>query len=139
MKALGGTITVQSEVGKGSTFICKLTVTKKPEPEQEEQSFRDLLPERDVKYTGFDTPRLSVGGNHDTCINFEHLDINFESREICNQKTILIVDDQYFNVFTLSQIIKTFIGIESDTAYSGEEAIQKIKDNGKYDMIFMDI
>jgi len=86
MKALGGSIRVESRVDDGSKFICRVMVSKKSEPEQEEPSFRDLLPDKNLY--SFDTPRLSVGGNHDTCINYDHLDI-----DALKLQSILIVDD----------------------------------------------
>jgi hypothetical protein len=48
-----------------------------------------------------------------------------KSISACNK--ILIVDDTPFNVEILQMMIQTTFGICSDTAFSGEEAIEKVK------------
>ncbi|EAR83324.2 ATPase, histidine kinase-, DNA gyrase B (macronuclear) [Tetrahymena thermophila SB210] len=63
----------------------------------------------------------------------------------CNCPQILIVDDQEFNLFSLSQLLKQFYGIISDTAINFPQVMEKIQSklNSKccktYRIIFMDI
>lgn len=53
---------------------------------------------------------------------------------------VMIVDDNDFNLVSLSQILKYKFKLSSDLAYNGQEAVNKAtnQDNG-YDIIFMDI
>ncbi|KAL4498026.1 hypothetical protein ABPG72_014883 [Tetrahymena utriculariae] len=63
----------------------------------------------------------------------------------CNCSQILIVDDQEFNLFSLSQLLKQFYGIISDTAVNFTQGMEKIQNklNSRccktYRIIFMDI
>lgn len=41
---------------------------------------------------------------------------------------ILIVDDANFNVYSLKTILENFFYLESDSSYSGKDAIKMIKD-----------
>lgn len=60
---------------------------------------------------------------------------------------ILIVDDTPFNVEILQMMIKTSFGVTCEIAFSGEEALEKVKKRHKqrqfnypmYKLIFMDI
>ncbi|RXG23489.1 response regulator [Leeuwenhoekiella aequorea] len=51
--------------------------------------------------------------------------------------SVLAVDDNKLNLILLSQLLK-LLGLSSDLAYSGAEAIEKAKFND-YQVIFMDI
>ncbi|KAL4428918.1 hypothetical protein ABPG74_017508 [Tetrahymena malaccensis] len=63
----------------------------------------------------------------------------------CNCPQILIVDDQEFNLFSLSQLLKQFYGIISDTAVNCSQVMEKIQNKliskccKTYRIIFMDI
>ena len=54
------------------------------------------------------------------------------------KRKILIVDDDPFNVFTMSKLMERF-DIPTDSASNGEKAVAMIKkDINEYGMIFMD-
>ncbi|KAM3136903.1 hypothetical protein pb186bvf_010988 [Paramecium bursaria] len=69
---------------------------------------------------------------------------NIEKGQCCSK--VLIVDDEYFNIYALMRMIQT-IGSESDYAFNGQEAIEKIMtkqqckvcNNNNYQLIFLDI
>ncbi|KAM3136901.1 hypothetical protein pb186bvf_010986 [Paramecium bursaria] len=70
--------------------------------------------------------------------------MNDNKNECCRK--ILIVDDEYFNIFALQKVMKT-LGFSSDHAYNGKEALHKINNKPKcdicdskfYTLIFLDI
>lgn len=52
---------------------------------------------------------------------------------------VLIVDDQYENIMLLKNIISKNSEYEIETAYSGEEAFEKIESGKKIDIVLLDI
>ncbi|MCL2223352.1 MAG: response regulator [Defluviitaleaceae bacterium] len=58
-------------------------------------------------------------------------------REFMPYGSVLIVDDMKTNLFVASGLMQPY-GLQIDTALSGREAIGKIRDGKKYDIIFMD-
>lgn len=52
---------------------------------------------------------------------------------------VLIVDDQYENIMLLKNIISKNSEYEIETAYSGEEAFEKIEGGKKIDIVLLDI
>ncbi len=58
--------------------------------------------------------------------------------EIFKDKTILVVDDDMRNVFALSSILE-MNGIDVEIANDGIEALEKLKDMKKIDLVLMDI
>lgn len=59
-------------------------------------------------------------------------------KEPKNKKKILIVDDNKINIKIAEKLLTHHDYIETDSALSGKEAIEKVKNNN-YDLIFMDI
>lgn len=59
-------------------------------------------------------------------------------KEPKNKKKILIVDDNKINIKIAEKLLTHHDYIETDSALSGKEAIEKVK-NTNYDLIFMDI
>ena len=65
--------------------------------------------------------------------------INIKNRiDTFDGKKVLIVDDNNLNIKVALKILKEF-NLEVDQAMSGAECIEKIQNNNKYDIIFMDI
>ena len=81
--------------------------------------------------------------NIDTIVNEEpHQSPRLNSHTLnefsLRKKDILLVDDEDFNLITLQSCLKAE-RLLADTASNGEEGIQKIKENGNYKLIFMDV
>ncbi len=108
VEAMGGTITVESEYGKGSIF--SFHVVQKIVNLQPIGVWSDAKEKQDntIKQSGFVAPELKV----------------------------LVVDDTKINLRVATGLLKT-LEIVADTAESGRECLNKLKDK-KYDIIFMD-
>lgn len=68
--------------------------------------------------------------------------INFCTRSKCGCCPVLVVDDNEFNIYTLTQMIKISFNLDPDTAFDGHQAVEKFKESCKccpYRLIFMDI
>jgi len=60
----------------------------------------------------------------------------------CGCSPVLVVDDNEFNIYTNKQMLKTHFKLRSDTAYDGQQAVDKFRQSLKccpYRLIFMDI
>jgi signal transduction histidine kinase/FixJ family two-component response regulator len=123
VKLMHGEINVESEVGKGSTFTVRL-------PQK-----IDIIPEQGS---------FAVLGKK--VVNNLHKH-QFSSvtrlkkppilREDMSYGSVLIVDDVEMNLFVAKLLLRPY-GLKIDTASSGYEAIDRIKDGSVYDVIFMD-
>ncbi|MBO6282718.1 MAG: response regulator [Pseudobutyrivibrio sp.] len=105
---MDGSISVESEVGKGTTFTVVIP-----------QEIRSIEP----------CGVFSMGPNGDRRVADRH-----EVFDILGK--ILVIDDVAINLRVFSMLLKN-TDIAVDTAISGAEAIEKIKST-KYDMIFID-
>jgi len=107
---MGGTIKVDSQLGKGSTFTVELELRIR---EQED----DQAPkEQRGEETALNKGRSIVAGRH-----------------------VLVVDDIDINRMLLTKILST-LGADCDTAVDGQEAVDKFEASqpGEYDLILMD-
>jgi len=127
---MGGDITAESEYGKGSCFSAFIvqerrdaaivgeetaeTLRRCQQPQRNLQTFQitDLSSEKAADYAA--QPKV----NH-------------------SLYTILAVDDHLNNLLLIREQLKP-LGIHVDTASSGQEALEKIKSYGTYDLIIMD-
>jgi len=113
---MNGEITVQSEPGKGSVFTVRILQKKSGSAVfgnecsqiQEASKFHSII----TKKTRFVRECMSYG-------------------------SVLVVDDVESNLFVAKGMLLPY-GLNVDTAASGFEAIDKIKDGNIYDIIFMD-
>ena len=117
IKLMGGTINVESRVGEGSSF----TVT---------------LPQKKIG---------SATLGHETVENLQNFDTTERALKRINQLKytpmpygrVLVVDDVESNLYVAKGLLMPY-RLTIETADSGFEAIQKVKDGNAYDIIFMD-
>lgn len=111
-KLLGGWITLQSEVGVGSTFTVYIP----------------SLPQGVQRIVEAPTPRTPK------VLPVERVYTN----EVFNGKTILLVDDDSRNIFALKQALEQK-GATIIEAGNGVEALEKLEQHTEIDIILMDI
>ena len=117
---LGGKISVNSTEGVGTTFMVTLTqdIITESSPIQEEEIHSK-------------TEVTNVTNNE---INNQ----NTEDNQPNNRKKLLVVDDNKLNLKVASKLLENF-DFDVETSNSGFECIDKINNQNKYDLIFMDI
>lgn len=112
---MGGTITVQSEVGKGSEFVVEL---KFAIPKTESQSNIEV-------------------------IDYEYEEKNTEITDVVphdKESLFLLVEDNDFNAEIMAEILQGE-GISCELAINGKEALEMFEQSpeGYYEMILMDV
>ena len=114
---MGGQIHVESTPGVGSVFMVKLL-----------QEFTDN------KVIGIELAENLRKLNLKTPSKMRNVQIN---QEFMPYGRVLVVDDVETNLYVARGLMAPY-GLSIDTALSGFEAIDKIKDGMVYDVIFMD-
>lgn len=113
---MGGSIRVESQVGKGSTFTLELEL--RIQEKEEEPTFRQIK-EKETDQAAGETEESIVKGMH-----------------------ILVVDDVPINRMILVKILGK-LGAVCDTAENGQEAAEKFNSSpsgeGEYGLILMDV
>jgi len=117
VKMMGGDILVESEVGKGSVFTVRIP--------QKRHSAQTLAQE--------------------TIENLQNLEVNQRAlknitkftREPMPYGRVLVVDDVESNLYVAKNFLMPY-KLTVHTVTSGQEAIEKVKSNEVYDIIFMD-
>jgi CheY-like chemotaxis protein len=114
---MSGTITAESEYGKGSTFT--FTVKQR------------IIDETPIGTEITENLRALNYSDHVTGERRKFV------REIMPYGKVLIVDDVEINLFVAEGLLTPY-KVETETALSGFEAIEKVGSGKKYDIIFMD-
>jgi signal transduction histidine kinase/DNA-binding response OmpR family regulator/ABC-type amino acid transport substrate-binding protein len=117
VKLMGGEISVDSKMGKGSVFTVRLP--------QGKADFGILGKEMAEKLEKFQLNESKLA---------RKAQIIFEPMP---HGSVLIVDDVVSNLYVAKGLMKPY-EMEIDTVNSGFEAIDKIEDGGVYDIVFMD-
>jgi len=114
---MNGQILVESEIGKGSEFVVRL-----PQKISNREKLGSKVTEslKNFTYT-YDNRR----------------ERRRVTREIMPYGSVLIVDDVETNRFVAMGLLKIY-RLQIETASSGYEAIEKVKNGNVYDIIFMD-
>jgi len=114
---MGGAIWVESEYGKGSVF----TVTVR----QKVVDFTAIGPELSDSLRNFSFHSMAIAKKAQII------------HEYMPYGGVLIVDDVASNLYVARGLLTPY-GLRIETAESGIEAIEKIKNGGVYDIVFMD-
>jgi CheY-like chemotaxis protein len=117
IEMMDGQISVESEIGKGSTISVR-------------------LPQKSVG------PAVCGAEFVDNLRNFRFRSMPISKKaqivhEYMPYGSVLVVDDVVSNIYVIRGLLKPY-GLRIETAASGIEAIEKIKDGNVYDIVFMD-
>jgi signal transduction histidine kinase/CheY-like chemotaxis protein len=117
VEMMGGKLTVESEPGAGSTFTAVFA--------QETVS-----------------PEVIGAETAENLQNFTELDNRYSRKRKIDRKRmpyarVLVVDDVETNLYVASGLLTPY-GLKIETAQSGFEALDKVKQGEVYDIIFMD-
>lgn len=112
VELMGGNITVESELGKGSLFACDIPFEKAKEP--------SIVNEKSIP----DNSRKQTRGDKSNFAN-----MRFKAKA-------LLVEDNKINQ-KLATTVLSKLGCDVDLAENGLEAVAKTEEN-QYDIVFMD-
>ena len=119
VQMMGGSISVKSEAGKGSVFTVRL---------QQGKVGAGVL--------GSDmAENLQSGMRADKMLKIKYAPLI--TREYMPYGRVLVVDDVDTNLYVAKGLMAPY-GLSVDSASSGFEVIEKIKNGSSYDIIFMD-
>lgn len=132
---MGGTIGVESEYGKGSTFYINLP-QKRVSQDTCGKAYKNLF---DAAENCSECPELKrIGLTLINSVEFASLFTEEQSSLpfTASEAEILVVDDNEVNLQVADGLLKKF-GINCKKAISGYETLELLK-NQKYDIIFLD-
>ena len=119
---MGGEILLESRMGKGTTFILFL-----PAAGQSEISLPDV-----------NTTVVPSFIPEETIEHFPVEEVVVETDGICQNKKILVVDDDMRNSFAMSSLLKNN-GMKVELAGNGKQALEKLAEYNDIDLVLMDI
>ncbi|MCL2759086.1 MAG: ATP-binding protein [Treponema sp.] len=117
LELMNGDISVESEAGKGSVFTVRVPQKK----------FNSLVCGTEIASNLQDFSFQSTTLVKNEQIIYEYMP----------HKRVLVVDDVESNLYVVKGLLSPY-GLHIETAMNGIEAIEKIKNYGDFDVIFMD-
>ncbi|MDZ5471630.1 ATP-binding protein [Bacillus sp. 31A1R] len=131
---IGGSITLQSKEGKGSTFT--LYIPENLEYNDQLLVMKEVAATEELQVT---ESNLSLLDHLQESKPMEHLSDNtVENEKVLEGKSILVVDDDMRNVFALTTALED-AGMLVTFAENGIEAIDSLNENPNIDAVLMDI
>ena len=129
VEMMGGKINVQSTYGKGSMFMVTLPqkISKMNGTSEDKQGFERTMSIPKVN------PNTAV-----PIINEPPKVEGVPTVGAYGAKRILLADDNNLNIKVARRALNDF-NFEIDEVYDGEQALVKVKEGNKYDLILMDI
>jgi two-component system chemotaxis sensor kinase CheA len=128
---LGGAMTLESTVGKGSTFRLFIPLNVEEEPQATTQPLINNLPEANpIAHLG--TVPAVVITEEDKLSGADGSSLNLAAYKI------LVVDDDMRNIFSLTSILDDY-SPKIVIANNGQEALDKLQEHTDVDIVLMDI
>jgi CheY-like chemotaxis protein len=130
VEMMGGKINVQSTYGKGSMFMVTIPqkISKMNAPQNEKQGFERTM----------SLPKINPNGTTTPVIGEPPKVEGVPTAGTYGAKRILLADDNKLNIKVARRALNDF-NFEIDEVYDGEQALNKVKEGNKYDLILMDI
>ena len=126
---LGGAMTLESTVGKGSTFRLFIPLNVEQQPQAEPQPVVNNIPN---PITQLGTVPAVVLTEEDKMAPADGSSLNLAAYKI------LVVDDDMRNIFSLTSILDDY-SPKIVIANNGQEALDKLQEHTDVDIVLMDI
>ncbi len=126
---LGGVMTLESTVGKGSTFRLFIPLNVEQQPQAEPQPVVNNIPN---PITQLGTVPAVVLTEEDKMAPADGSSLNLAAYKI------LVVDDDMRNIFSLTSILDDY-SPKIVIANNGQEALDKLQEHTDVDIVLMDI
>ena len=138
VEMMGGKINVQSTYGKGSMFMVTIPqkISKMSGPDVEKTNIETTTILNDNPYEMV-LPKIDSSNSIFKISDGQTIG-GYQNISSYDGKRILLADDNKLNIKVAHRALSAF-NFEIDDVFDGEEAVNKVKEGNKYDLILMDI